>query len=322
MSATIGKVNEFDPLVHNWEEYVEQLEQFFLANDIEDEGKKRAVLLSSCGSKSYSLFKNLTAPDQPKDKAFEVLKTLMKDHVNPTPSIIMQRFKFYKRDREPTENVATYLAELKKLSRDCDFRASLNDMLRDRLICGVRDDKIQQRLLSEANLTLDGAVTLATAVERAQSNLKDLRDVNDLPNVHAVHTVQQKVKKRYAQKSSFRCGKGHPAVECRFKNAECFVCFRRGHIATVCDEKGKGTTIKQKTTSKKQGADHVTSNNVEDVKAVECDDGEQIEYIHSIHTMRHKKVPPFNVTLKINGLVVRMEMDTGASLSIINELVF
>ena len=128
----------------------------------------------SCGNKTYALFKNLVAPNKPKDMTFEDLIKIMKEHVHPKPSVIMERFKFYKRDREPAESIATYIAELKKLSRECDFKTTLQDMLRDRLVCGVRNDKIQQRLLSEATLTFDDAVKLATAVERAQHDLKDL----------------------------------------------------------------------------------------------------------------------------------------------------
>jgi len=42
-----------------------------------------------------------------------------------------------------------YIAELRKLSNDCDYGESLNEMLRDRLVCGVKDKHIQRRLLAE-----------------------------------------------------------------------------------------------------------------------------------------------------------------------------
>ena len=103
MSTKFGRIPEYDPFSVDWKEYSEQLEQFFLANDVDTSEKKRAILLSSCGSAAYSLFRNLVAPAAPKDKTFEQLIEVMETHQNPTPSIIVERFKFYKRDRELTE---------------------------------------------------------------------------------------------------------------------------------------------------------------------------------------------------------------------------
>ena len=52
--ALIGKVEEFQEN-DNWIGYTEQLEYYFTANEITDNGKNRAVLLSSCGAKTYNL---------------------------------------------------------------------------------------------------------------------------------------------------------------------------------------------------------------------------------------------------------------------------
>lgn len=53
--ATYGKIGEFKELEESWTQYIERLEQYFSANDVEDPGKKRAILLSVCGSKMYAL---------------------------------------------------------------------------------------------------------------------------------------------------------------------------------------------------------------------------------------------------------------------------
>ena len=60
--ATLGKLTEYDPEQEEWGSYVERLEFFFTANDITDAEKKKAILLSSSGSKTYKLFRGLTAP--------------------------------------------------------------------------------------------------------------------------------------------------------------------------------------------------------------------------------------------------------------------
>ncbi|XP_068742324.1 zinc finger MYM-type protein 1-like [Montipora capricornis] len=47
-------------------------------------------------------------------------------------------------------------------------------MLRDRLVCGISDDRIQRRLLAERELTFEKAVEIATATEMASKNLIDI----------------------------------------------------------------------------------------------------------------------------------------------------
>ena len=56
MSLTFGKLAEFEPSKNDWTEYMEQMEQFFLANDIDNADKKKAILLSACGGKYFRYF--------------------------------------------------------------------------------------------------------------------------------------------------------------------------------------------------------------------------------------------------------------------------
>ena len=90
-------------------------------------------------------FRNLVAPAKPSDKSYDELIRVMNEHQNPKPSVIMERYKFNKRDRQPRERIPFYMTELKRLSEHCDFRVTLEDMIRERLVCGVRSPKIQQR---------------------------------------------------------------------------------------------------------------------------------------------------------------------------------
>ena len=44
------------------------------------------------------------------------------------------------------------MCELRRLSVTCDFENNLDSSLRDRLVCGIKDDGIQRRLLAEKTL--------------------------------------------------------------------------------------------------------------------------------------------------------------------------
>ncbi len=124
-------------------------EYFFQANEIEGADKKKAVLLSGVGVSTYSLLRSFLCPEKPGDKTYNELVSVLKSHYNPKPSEIVQRFKLNSRTWKDGETVADYVAELKKLAQHCEYGATLPQMLRDRLVCGVKDDRMQRRLISE-----------------------------------------------------------------------------------------------------------------------------------------------------------------------------
>ena len=69
--------------------------------------------------------------------------------------------------------MAEYMAELRKFSKHCDFKDTLEDMLRMGLVWGIADSRIQHRLLAEDKLTFTKAQELAQAMELAAKDIKD-----------------------------------------------------------------------------------------------------------------------------------------------------
>ena len=63
--------------------------------------------------------------------------SILKEHLNPTPNTIAERFYFYKRDRRTGESIHEYVAELRKMSEHCSFGETLNDYSRDHFVCGL-----------------------------------------------------------------------------------------------------------------------------------------------------------------------------------------
>ena len=128
---TYGKLESYDE-TEDWGQYVERLEHYFSANEIDDGGKKRDIFLSVCGQRTYKLIRDLVAPGKPGDKTFTALTKLVKDHKQPEPSEIIQRFKFNSRIRHSDESVRAYVAALRSLTEHCNYGETLNAMLQDR----------------------------------------------------------------------------------------------------------------------------------------------------------------------------------------------
>lgn len=158
-----GHLGHFNPANETWSSYAERLD---LANDVRDE-KKKAILLSVCGPETFQLLRNLAQPATLQEKTYAQLAKLLSEHFEPAPSPIIQRFQFNTRTKKMKESVAEYIAELKKIARHCDYKDTLNDMLRDRLVCGVNDTRIERALLQESK-----ELTFEKALEQAITNSK------------------------------------------------------------------------------------------------------------------------------------------------------
>ena len=118
-------------------------------------------MLTVIGSETYSSQRNLLSPTKPSEKSFAQLVEVLKKHLNPKPIIIAERYKFYKRSQQTGESINQYLSELRKMTVYCEFGDFLEEAVRDRFICGMNNAGIRKRLLSEIDLTLEKATTLA-----------------------------------------------------------------------------------------------------------------------------------------------------------------
>ena len=174
-SSLLGRVGEFDSTLESWQQYVESLGHFLDVNGIHDGNKKRSVLLSIMGPGTYKLLSSLIAPEKPGDKGFADLVKVLTDHYNPAPSEIIQQYKFHTRIQQSGESITKFVAELRSIAQDCKFGDTLNDLLKDRLVCGINDDSVQRRLLSEKALNFDSALDIATSMEAAKKSSDELQ---------------------------------------------------------------------------------------------------------------------------------------------------
>ena len=308
--ASHGSLGPFDRETEQWAAYCERLDQYFLANDVTSSQKQRAIFLSVCGPSTYQLIRNLVAPAKPMDKPLKDLVMLVQNHLTPAPSVIVQRYKFNSRSQKDGESVAQYVAQLRRLSEHCQFGDTLEDMLRDRVVCGIRDARVQRRLFSEPSLTFKKAFELAQTAEVADQNTKNLQ----LPQTAAVHAVQLN-KDATTPRNCYRCGGKHAAASCHFKDAVGKYCHKKGHIAKACRTKAKQTTEPQPH-HQRCGKNAVAKRTLQVTEAEQTDPAYTQFAVNERNSMPH----PFKITVLLNfsGAPLAMELDTGAASSIIS----
>ena len=317
-NVLIGSIGKFDPEIEKFSNYLLRFRFFAEVNNVSTE-KKASVFLATIGPNCFGLCKDLLNPKALTSCTFDEITGVLCKHYEPTKNIIYERFKFYSRNQKPSESLTEYIHTLKSLASSCEFGEALNEMLRDRFVVGLNDQKTQRSLLSDTKLTWDKALTAALTMEAA---MKDVSAIHGSSDSKSVHNVQQSYsansvkKKNPVQKNNASkfvkhgksipknyicrsCGStSHFRQNCKFLKAECHHCKKVGHIAKIC-RTNKSNTQNDKTVNK------IDQNRPND---------ENIEYIFSINNS-HKD--PFMINVNCNDQIIPFELDTGASRTLI-----
>lgn len=123
MAASYGKVKPFNPATIEWAIYEEKLQFYFSANEIDDPLRKRSILLTVCGDSTFKLLRSL-GPDGKLDAeavTYQSLVDLLKAHYSKKESVVVHRYNFNTRCRNPQESIADYVAALRELALHCNF---------------------------------------------------------------------------------------------------------------------------------------------------------------------------------------------------------
>ena len=241
--ATHGSLFPFDLSKDDWTSYVLRLKYYFEANNVTEAGKKKSILLAVCGPATFHRISSLLTPTCLESINFHDLVGEVKEFYDPKPSITVQRFQFNTRERAQGESIAVYVAALRKLGEHCGYGDSLNEMIRDRLVCGVNNDTIQPRLLAEKELTFERAFEIAQSIEAAEKNSKIIKNGSNgnqetlhYSETGFTHKDRNSDKEYEKNPTCYRCGGPHLAPSCRFKETICRFCKKKGHVE-VCRSK-------------------------------------------------------------------------------------
>ena len=122
------------------------------------------------GAGTYKLLQNLAAPADVNTWKIDEILGKLQAHFQPKVLVVMESYHFYQRIQKKNEAIIEYLAKLRRLAAKCNFGQFLERALRDKFVCGIKNEIILQRLLSELDIIVTKALELTQAVEAADKN--------------------------------------------------------------------------------------------------------------------------------------------------------
>ena len=209
----------------------------------------------------------------------------------------------------------------------------MKDALRDRLVCGLSSPSIQKKLLSEPNLTLDKVIEIAVSMKLTAKETVKLKNGQEVEVKHPTNKLSETCK------ACFRCGKtNHDSDSCFHKKSQCHGCKEIDHLGKCYPKKlPKPKSVPSNPGSSKHrplgpsrhktGFQQKGRKDKSKVKYVEETESRYSDYSDNesetvdwpIFTIKSSKQKEITVNLQIEGQSHNMELDTGASISILSE---
>ena len=252
--------------------------------------------------------------DQPDRRRYDNVITKFDEFFKVRKNVIFERARFNRRNQLDGESAETFIMALYALAEHCEYKDTKEEMIRDRLVVGIRDGSFSERLQMEPDLTLEKAkkiIRQREAVHEQQAFIKgqDSKSLEEIRNGSHGRPSKGKGRRNVAPQTrpqNFRgkstapptprlcnrCGKGqHPKDQCPAKDAECHRCHQKGHYSSLCYSK----TVSEVS----------TSDNFLDSAFLD--------------TVSRGNSSCWKVTLRMCGIETEFKIDTGAEVTAVSE---
>ena len=123
------------------------------------------------GRETYQIEKNLPVTD-PTDP--DSLLRALTQHFEPEKNIIFERYLLNYYHAQEDENIDQHLNRLRKLATACAYGELCDELIRDRLVIGIKSHEVRKRLLREKVLTLNTRLHRIRAAEATPYQAKKL----------------------------------------------------------------------------------------------------------------------------------------------------
>lgn len=238
-----------------WKKFKAQFRIYALAKGYGAKQAEEQVanMLVLMGAESVPIYEQFVFPSS--TPSLEDVKKAFDEYFEPVKNIIFERVKFNRLTQESTQTIHQYITAVQSQADLCDYGTMKSELIRDRIVVGVRDTKLQEYLIDVDKLDMAMCIQKAKQYvshhKQAQLFNKGGADQNIDAIQPRVKKLQDKskVKKRDEDAGTCEyCGRSaHPRDKCPAKEATCFRCKEKGHYgrSTVCKKLTKAKPVQE-----------------------------------------------------------------------------
>ena len=303
-----------------WPEWKAQFLRFRTASELTAKSGEVQVasLIYSMGPEAEKIFSQFDLNEED-SKKFDVVLGRFSTYFEPKRNVIHERATFHKRNQREGESVEEYIRSLYELSQHANF-PDRESMIRDRLVLGLLDQELSEKLQLESELTLEKATQTARQTEAIKVQLREQRGAAAHSSVDAVRdggrlsSSQREHFRGNASSSSRRYGQGQirgtPNTGARNDIQNCSFCAR-SHPRRQCPAYGKTCRACNK-------PNHFARARVCKKKAVNQLLTEETEEYQLYSVSNSSREAPWEIDVQLNGSKqnTRFKIDTGADVSV------
>lgn len=156
-----------------WPEWRQRFHRYRIATKLDKEEAEVQVctLLYSMGKEAEQVYQTFTFGEGEREREdYDNVIRKFDDYFVPKVNVIHERARFHMRVQRPGEMAEEYIRSLHELASTCDFGAAKDENIRDRLVIGILDRKLSEKLQLMPDLTLNHAIVRQSEQVRGHVN--------------------------------------------------------------------------------------------------------------------------------------------------------
>ena len=154
-----------------WKRYLQYRSASGLAT--EDVTRQVDTLLYCMGEEADSVLSSTDITAEQRQDHAAVLSKL-DSYFEVRRNVVFERARFNGRTQREGESVEQFITELYRLAEFCSY-GPLKEMIRDRIVVGIRDPGMSEKLQTDPDLTLEKAKKLVRQKEAAREHRRELQ---------------------------------------------------------------------------------------------------------------------------------------------------
>ena len=182
----------------DWPRWKRRFEQFRIASGLQRQNPVQQVstLLYCLGEEADAVLSSTNATEDER-KVYATVIDKFDAFFKVRRNVIFERARFNRRNQLDGETAEQYIMELYRLAESCDYGDLKDEMIRDRLVVGIRDAVLSQQLQLDPDLTLEKAKKMVRQQEAVHDQQQVLKGVSN-----EAHVVEElRTKGRFTQPS-------------------------------------------------------------------------------------------------------------------------